>query len=534
VTGVVTGKEVELSRREFLATTGGALAGAAAFGLTGAVEAAKRHPSRGGTLRFAMRSDTTGLDLHRNTQYPVSIPLAAITQGLLDLNLKAEPVPGVASEWEASRDLLTYTFKLRKGVLFHNGREVDAEAVQWNFARMKDPTKSHVFTRSALENLQEVVVVDKYTVRCHLHQPSAAFPADVVYYPGALMAPDSEAQADILPIGCGPFKFVRWERNQVTEMVRFENYFETDANGNSLPYLDGLIGLSKKEDHVRLAALRSGEVHLIDSMAYADAAAFPKKFAGQYQTWDVPTLGTAFIMFNLEKGPFQEKTLRQAAAHAIDHDAIHQTVFFGQGDTATGFYARVSPWYAAGARPWPEYDPDKARFLLRQARAVGTEVLLQAENAWPYMQQTGELVQAMWTEVGFKTIFNIYDRPVLLQKRRSGDFHADSAAAGYRFDPDGWFSRNILSTAPTTREASRFSNAKVDTLILAARATADKQRRLALYAEIDSIINEELPILYTHHLTLLEAGVMRLKGYQPAISGPFTTQGGGIRTAWLA
>ncbi|HEY7494561.1 MAG TPA: ABC transporter substrate-binding protein, partial [Candidatus Tectomicrobia bacterium] len=364
--------------------------------------------------------------------------------------------------------------------------------------------------------------------------PSAAFPADVVYYPASLMAPDSEAQADILPIGCGPFKFVRWERNQVTEMVRFEHYFETDAEGHSLPYLDGLIGLSKKEDHVRLAALRGGEVHLIDSMAYADAAAFPRRFAGQYQTWEVPTLGTAFIMFNLEKGPFQDKTLRQAAAHAIDHEAIHQAVFAGQGDIATGFYARVSPWYAAGARPWPEYDPDKARFLLRQARAVGTEVLLQAENAWPYMQQTGELVQAMWAEVGFKTIFNIYDRPVLLQKRRAGDFHADSAAAGYRFDPDGWFSRSILSTAPTTREASRFSHAQADTLILEARATADKQRRLEIYAEIDSIINEELPVLYTHHLTLLAAGVMRLRGYQPAISGPFTTRGGGIRTAWLA
>jgi peptide/nickel transport system substrate-binding protein len=481
-----------------------------------------------------MRSDTTGLDLHRNTQYPVSIPLAAITQGLLDLNLQAEPVPGVASEWEASRDLLTYTFTLRKGVLFHNGREVDAAAVQWNFARMKDPTKSHVFTRSALENLHEVVAVDKYTVRCHLHQPSAAFPADVVYYPGSLMAPDSEAQADVLPIGCGPFKFVRWERNQVTEMVRFENYFETDADGNTLPYLDGLIGLSKKEDHVRLAALRGGEVHLIDSMAYADAAAFPKKFAGQYQTWEVPSLGTSFITFNLEKGPFQDKMLRQAAAHAIDHDAIHQAVFFGQGDSATGFYARRSPWYTAGARPWPEYDPEKAKFLLRKAKAVGVEVLLQAENAWPYMQQTGELVQAMWTEVGFKTILNIYDRPVLLQKRRSGDFHADSAAASYRFDPDGWFGRQLLSTAPTTREVSRFSHEKADKRILEARATADKQKRLEIYAEIDSIINEELPVLYIHHLTLLEAGVMHLKGYQPAICGPFTTQGGGIRTAWLA
>jgi ABC-type transport system substrate-binding protein len=461
------------------------------------------------------------------------MPIAAISQGVLDLNLKLEPVPGIATEWEVSKDLLTYTFKLRKGVLFHNGREVDAEAVKWNYERIKDPKKSHHFTRSALENLQEVVAVDKYAVRCHLHQPSAAFPADVVYYPCGLMAPDSEAQVDTHPIGCGPFKFVRWERNNLTELTRFENYFETDAEGNNLPYLDGLIGYTKKEDRVRLTSLRSGEVHLIDNMAYADAAEFPKKYAGQFQTWNVPTLGTAFITFNMEKGPFTDKTLRQAAAHAIDHDAIHNAVFYERGDVATGFYAKASPWHGSEARPWPEYDPDKAKFLIKKAKAEGTTILLQAETSWPYMQQTGELVQAMWTEVGFKVNYNLYDAAVLQEKRRSGDFHADSMAASYRFDPDGWFSRQILSTAPTTKETSRFKNDKADKLILEARGTADKQKRLELYAAVESIINEELPILYTHYLTLLEAGAMNLKGYQPAVGGAFSTQGAGVRTAWL-
>ena len=146
-------------------------------------------------------------------------------------------------------------------------------------------------------------------------QPSAAFLADVVFYP-CFIAPDSEAQADTHPVGCGPFKFVRWERNNVTELARFENYFETDAEGNSLPYLERLIGHPKSEDRVRLTALRAGEADLIDNMAYTDAAEFPKKYAGQFQTWDVPILGTSFITLNMDKGPFADKRLRQAAAHA--------------------------------------------------------------------------------------------------------------------------------------------------------------------------------------------------------------------------
>ena len=129
---------------------------------------------------------------------------------------------------------------------------------------------------------------------------------------------------------------------------------------------------------------------------------------------------------------------------------------------------------------------------------------------------------------------NLYEEPVLNQKRRDRDFHADSTSAGsYRWDPDGWFSRQLLSGAPSNIWSS-FKNEKVDNLIAEARQTADKKKRLELYAAIESIVNEELPILYIHHLTALQAGAMNLKGYQPAISGPFSTRGGGIRTAWLA
>jgi peptide/nickel transport system substrate-binding protein len=159
---------------------------------------------------------------------------------------------------------------------------------------------------------------------------------------------------------------------------------------------------------------------------------------------------------------------------------------------------------------------------------------LQSLSSYPYIQQTGELLQAMWSEVGFKVHHSILEDAVLSKKRRARDFHAASASASYRFDPDGWFARQFLSTSPSNQQGPGFRHDKADQLILEARRTADRAKRLDLYTEIDSIINDELPILYLHHLTLLEAGVLHLKGYQPAISGPFSTQGAGIRTAWLA
>jgi peptide/nickel transport system substrate-binding protein len=534
----VRSRESELSRREFLTATGGAVAGAAALGLAGKAQAGEPKPGRGGTIRVATRSDVVGLEPHRNNYYYVSNPLAWIAMGLLDLNTKLEPVPGIATEWSASKDLMTYTFNLRKGALFHNGREIDAAAVKWNFERIQAPT-TNSFVRSALANLKEVEAPDKYTLRCHLNTPSAAFPANVVYYPCHLMAPDSVEQAATHPICAGPFKFVKWERYALTVMERFENYYETDAQGNPLPYIERVEGRPKKADRVRLTALRTDQVDLIDNMAYADAAEFPKRYAGQYQTWDIQALGTAFITFNLDKGPFaysnpDGKLLRQAAAYATDLDAIDLAVFYGRGEIATGYYPSVSPWHASPEGWKGKYDPEKAKFLLKKAKAQGTAIELMANSSYPYMQQTGELLQAMWSSVGFKVNYNIYDLAVLRQKRRDRDFHAESMAGSYRFDPDGWFSRQILSTAPQTKVEPGFRNERADKLIIEARETADKAKRLELYREIDTIVNEELPRLYTHHLTLLEAGVMNLKDYQPAISGAPSTRGAGIRTAWMA
>lgn len=534
-------KGTELSRRDFLVTTGGTIAGAAAAGMVGQAEAASHKPKKGGTVRFATRSDAVGLDPHRNVMYYISFPIALTTQGLLDLNQKLEPSTGIAEEWSASDDLLTYKFKLQKGVLFHNGREVDAAAVKWNFEHIQDPKASHSFTRSALKNLESIEAPDKYTVVCKLKAPSAAFPANVVFYPCNLMAPDSLEQANDHPIGCGPFKFGKWERYEVTVLERFENYFETDAEGNSLPYLERIEGRPKKVDQVRLTALRTGQVDLIDNMAYADAAGFPERYKDQFQTWDVPVpaLGTAFVTFNLEKGPFsyanpKGKLLRQAAAYATDLEAIHQAVFYKCGEIATGYFPTTSPWHASPEGWKGKFDPDQAKSLLKQAGYDGTSIQLMANDSWPYMQQTGEMLQSMWSEVGFKVNYQIFDAAILRQKRKSGEFHADSAAGSYRFDPDGWFSRQIVSTSPLTKQQSRFRNKRADQLIAEAVTTGDKTKRLEIYREIENIVNDEVPVLYTHHLTLLEAGVMNLKDYRPAISGSPNIKGGGLRTAWMA
>ena len=345
-------KTTELSRRTFLATTSAALVGAAWGGLVPQTEAAtaasptRRHSATMARAPISLAS--TRIVIIRTTKYHAT---AAMYNGLTDIDQRGNLVPSLAESWEPNKELTAWTFRLRKGVLFHNGREVDAEAVKLNLLRIQDPTIGHDFIRGALENIDSVEVLDKYTVRINAKVPDAALPISVMRYPIVLMAPDAFDTAAEHPIGTGPFKFVSWTRNSDTRLVRFENYWETDAEGHSLPYLDEIIAKPKREDSVRLTALRTGQVQLIDDMAQADVERFTKEHGAKYNTWRWHAGGN-YIVFNWRRGVFQDKRLRTAAAHAIDRNALHHAVYYGQGEILDQRYpARAIPgtWRASAA-----------------------------------------------------------------------------------------------------------------------------------------------------------------------------------------
>src|SRR5215475_964692 len=312
----------DLSRRTFLTATSAVLVGATLGGLAPHGIAAQRHPRQGGVLQFGPLHDTSGLDSHRHNQLHTSNPTAAMYTGLTDLDQQGNIVPGIAESWEPNKDLTSWVFRLRKGVLFHNGREVDAEAVKLNLLRIKDPAIGTDWHRGVVENIETVEVVDKYTVRLHTRVPDVAVPANVVFYPTNLIAPDAFDTAAEHPIGTGPFKFVSWTRWNETRMVRFDNYWETDAEGNNLPYLDEIVGKVKREDSVRLTALRTGQVQFINTIGQADITPFKKSHGGTYQFWAWHG-GGQYVVFNWRQAPFQDQRLRLAAALAIDRNAFH-------------------------------------------------------------------------------------------------------------------------------------------------------------------------------------------------------------------
>jgi peptide/nickel transport system substrate-binding protein len=527
-------KKSSMNRREFIAAS--VATGAMAAGFPSMAQAA---PKRGGTLRYASRVDGRGLDPHRNLIYYVSNPLAPTSQGLLDLSKDMSIVPGIAEEWEISKDLTKYTFRLRKGVEYHNGRDVDAESVKWNYERILDPAIGYAFTRSSLTEVDRIETDGKHLVHIYLKKPSAVFLANVTYYPCNLIAPDSIENADTHLIGCGPFKFKSWKRYAKTELVRFENYFEMGEDGKPLPYLDAIEGYPKKEDKVRLTALRTGEVDMIENMSYFDATDFKKDYSDEFQTWDVAQVGMAHLNLQAKSGPMamsggaDAKLLRQAVAHAIDKEAMHQAVYNGLGEKLNHFYSSGAAWHMPNVPNELEYDPDKSRHILRQLNMQNFPIAVVARDTYQYMRNGGEIIHSLLTDAGFKATNEVLDNPALRVKYKKDDWGIDSTASSFRFEPDGWYGRWIHSQGAEGKLRSGFANDRCDKLIEEARTTLDINLRKEMYTEVDGIVNDEACIIYAHSVPLTAAAVKSLKGYDPTITGAPSWSGGGLRTAYF-
>jgi peptide/nickel transport system substrate-binding protein len=527
-----TDRAFAASRRAFLMTTGGALAGLAAFGLVNPAAAATRHPQRRGTLQYGPYTDVAGLDSHIQNQNQIHQATAAMYNGLTDIDQGGNIVPSIAESWEPNKELTAWTFRLRKGVLFHNGREVDAEAIKLNIMRIKDPAIGHEFLRGALDTVESVDVLDKYTVRINASMPDVSVPSNVMRYPTVLQAPDAFDKASEHPIGSGPFKFVSWTRRNETRLVRFENYWETDAEGHSLPYLDEIIVKPKQEDSVRLTALRTGQVHLINTMAQADIERFKESQGSKYNLWRWHAGGN-FVVFNFRRGQFQDKRLRIAAAHAIDRQALHHSVYYGQGHMSDQPYPPGNPWHLEGTRSL-EYDPDKAKALLKEARAVGTQIKLVVNMNTTIARETAQVVQDFWTTAGLKVTIDALDTVPFREARNEGKFDAMIQGNTYRYDPDDYFARNLHSKSEYSGSLSGWKNERYDQLVEEAKKTLDQARRRELYTEAWNIVNAELPFFYLHEITQTSAAVKEVQGYQPGSAGAVTYQGGGLRAAYVA
>jgi peptide/nickel transport system substrate-binding protein len=474
--------EGRIGRRDFIrrATAMGMLAAVPTALL--AEEAKAAEPKMGGRLRQGMSegasSDTLFGVLGGGGSHQVSTQWQLLNN-LTEVNADGEVIGELAESWEASPDAAVWTFKLRKGVEFHNGKSFEAEDVvhSINVHRGEDTRSTGKGLVAAVE---DVKADDKHTVVFTLSSGNADFPFTLSDYHFPI-APAGSTDADWEKgIGTGPFMLVDWEPGVRSFTKRNPNYFKDG------PYFDEVETLNITDAASRMNALRSGEIDLIDKPD-TKTLHLLEKIPGLRVIELGGNLHYTFPMM-MNQPPYDNSDVRYALKYGIDREAMLQTLLRGHGYLGNDHPISKTMRYFAEDLPQRAYDPDKAKHHLKKAGLTSLDVTMHAGDIY-----TGGVDAAiLYREHAAKAGININVERVSTDGYWSEVWNVKPFCVSY------WSGRPtedlMLSTAFSRESAwneTRWDNDRFEELLVAARAELDEAKRKEMYAEMQSLIRDE-------------------------------------------
>jgi peptide/nickel transport system substrate-binding protein len=439
------------------------------------------------TIVIAQPADAYTLDPAKHSAFPTANIMFQIYDALVTIDADGNFKPALAESW-SNPDPLTWRFKLRQGVKFHNGEEFNAESVKFSFERALDPDfQAPYFSR--ISAIKAVEVVDEYTVdfKTENPYPTMLFSLYEAAFPALIVPPKylEEKGPDILataPVGTGPYKFVEWLKDDRVVLEANPDYW------GGAPKIERVVFRPIKEVRTRIAELRSGGVNLAVDIPPEDV---PSLESGETK---VEVAASDFIYFfafdTLKESPLQNKLVRQAINHAIDVDAIQQSLLGGMGTRI----ALALPTNAFGYDPnWKpyEFDPEKAKALLAEAGYADGFTIPLTSRQGRYLKDR-EIMEA---SIGFLANVGITVEPNYLEPGVWAQVSEKKGREGLIFP--GWSGRDPdLVWYPllyTGQYQSYYSNPELDKLLDAGRATIDADERRDIYAKAAEIIKEEAP-----------------------------------------
>jgi len=475
------------------------------------------------TLRFGLAEDPDALDPTLARTFVGRLVFTALCDKLFDLDDKLNIVPMLATSYEWSADSKTLTLKLRKGVTFHDGEKLDAEAVKYNLERHK--TMQGSSRRAELAPVASVDVVDPLTVRLNLSAPAAPLLAVLTDRAGMMVSPKAaQALGDKFatrPVCSGPFKFVERVAQDKIVLERYPGYWNKGAI-----HLERVVFLPIPDSTVRLANLRAGQLDIIERMAGSDVASF--KSDSRFKVTKIVEIGYYGITINVNKSDLAQKhalgkdaRVREAFELALDRDGIVQVAMDGEAVPGNQWVAPNNRYYAKKF-PIPKRDVAKARALLKEAGAENPVVTMMTPTSSD-AQRIAQVVQAMVKEAGFDVKIQSTEFATSLNLADKGQFEAYVLAWSGRPDPDGNLQNHLGCGAPL--DYSGFCSKEVDKLIEESRAQRDPAKRAETYEKIAAIILKERPIVYLLHRHWLWGHTAKLSGFKPVPDGMVRLQG---------
>ena len=485
------------------------------------------------TLVIAMGADQTGMDPQTNLNAESGYSSVPIFDGVSNPKEgTADPGPGLAESWTISPDGKVYTFKIRRGVAFHDGTPLNAHTIAEDIDRGLNPQNPcYIYGRKAVDTYDpsiwgrpgpdaaKVEAVDDYTLRVTWPAPNAPFLGYLTMPWAGIMSPAATKQyncdASQHPVGTGPFKFVEAVRNDHVTLAANPSYW------GGAPKLSQIILRVVPESTTRLLMLERNEIQYLLDVPASD---IPRVAANaNLKVWSKPGYYVSGVAMSNDLGPFKDRRVRQAMNYAVDKAAINRQLYGGWATMTQGVPA-FSWAYDRNVTAYP-YDPAKAKQLLTEAGFPNgfTTDMMVADNPRPYNPiggaKLGVAVQAYLTKVGVNAKISQYEWGSYLDKLRHTQWEG-FAICGFSADtgdPDNMvysmFYYDDVMKAPGAQNCARYDNVGVNQLLVAARTFTEQARRAPLYMHANDLIHDDAPWIFINNGTLVRATRANLAGY---------------------
>lgn len=456
---------------------------------------------QGGELIYALVSRFDTLDPTITTFSDVIRTAHHLFDPLVWQPQPGEFVPGLATAWEVNATADEYTFTLRDDVTFHNGTPLTAEALQFTYDRIVDPETASQIAFSALGPYDSTEVVDAQTATIKFTRPYAPFLNSVSSVILAPLPQDAveELGADfgIRPVGTGPFMFDSYQTDSQLRMVKNPEYnWASEMFTHQGPaYLDAITWRIIPEDATRLAALQSGEVHMIQTVPTQDYATVANNNDLAIIDAILPGSGWS-VMCNVERAPMDDLNVRKALQYGVDKEGLIQVIWQGRYEVSHSPLTSVTFGYDPSTAEIYSYDPDMAGQLLDEAGWVmgsgnvrekdGERLVLgvhyRSDNA--NFVALATYLQAQYAEIGIELELVGQAQAGYFDAVRAGEHHVQFWW-GPATDPDGVFRVFFHSSnADGGTNRNRYRDDEMDALIDEAAGTVDVAAREQLYFEL--------------------------------------------------
>ncbi|BAS28071.1 ABC transporter substrate-binding protein [Limnochorda pilosa] len=448
-----------------------------------------------------------------NAPSPYEVGLV-LYEGLVRFDADLRFEPALATEWSVSDGGLTWTFRLRRGVRFHDGTAFDAEAVRFNLERSMDP-KQNPLNRPLWDPLESVRVIDPHTVSITTKKPFPTLLNTLAHGSAAIVSPSAVARYgkayDQHPVGTGPFQLRSFHPGSEVTVERFDGYWGPAAGVDEITfrYIPDVTS--------RVGLLLAGQVDVAAAVTPQDTVRLASD--RRVQVISQPTLRTVGIGIHVLNPDLQDPRVRLALNHAVDKEGIARAIFMGQAQVLESPLAPDATGYRDIGRR--AYDPDRARALLAEAgwtpgpsgmvqkngRTL-TLTFITSEGSYPNDLVVVQAVTHQLRKVGVDVNIHKVDRAGYWDYLKVPAEDAGFDLFIWAFNPsngDGGYALSSLFLSnkdplgvPTVWNIGRYANPQVDRLLTQSDQTVDPARRNELLGEVQRILMEENPYIWLY------------------------------------